>query len=145
MVTDRPDIQRPESLLDRLAPVAYGDERPADLAAEGDVLDVGRREWSEAARAEEAEAGARLARMAEHLARGTPPDDAAVLDEIDAYHAMAARYGGAGSATFASLGDLLVGDGRLRSALDGVRYDLAQYHRQAIAAYVEARLTEGGA
>jgi hypothetical protein len=129
-VTEREDINRPEGLLDRLAPATYGDQ--------------GQGEWPEELRAEEGEMADRLVRLAELMAAGKRPDDPAVLSEVDWYYRLAARYGGTGIATFKSLGDALVADERLRTTLDDVRYGLAAYHRQAINAYSEG-LSEGGA
>ena len=126
-----PAVNRPEGLLDRLARTGYGDDR--------------RGEWSERIRSEEAEMADRMVRMAELMASGTPPDDPAVLDEIDWYHRSAIQYGGVNAATFTALGDTLLDDERSRSAFNDVAEGLAAYQRDAMTAYARARLSEGGA
>ncbi len=126
-----PTVNRPDGLLDRLATRTYGDDRPA--------------EWSEQIRTEEGEMAGRMVRLAELMVAGTPASDPAVLDEIEWYYQSAQQYGGVTPATFKSLGDALVDDEQTRALYDDVAEGLAAYQRDAIAAYGEARLTEGGA
>ncbi len=128
-MTHSEDINRPQGLLDRLAPTMYGDDRQG--------------EWPQDLKTEEGEMVDRLVRLAELMATGTTPDDPAVMAEVDWYYRSAAQYGGLDIATFTSLGDVLVRDERLR--LDDVRYGLADYLRQAINAYANVRLSQGGA
>ena len=124
-------VNRPDSLLDRLVTRTYGDERPG--------------EWSEQIRTEEGEMVGRMVRLAELMLAGTPASDTAVLDEVDWYYQSAQQYGGATPATLKSLGDALVDDEQIRVLFDDVAEGLAAYQRDAIAAYADARLAEGGA
>jgi hypothetical protein len=124
-------VNRPTGLLERLVPTAYGDRRPG--------------EWSEEVRREEREMADRMVRMAELMIAGTPPSDPAVLDELDWYYRSASRYGGVNADTFTALGDVLLADQRSRAVLDDVAEGLAAYQRDAMIAYAQARLGEGGA
>lgn len=126
-----PTVNRPEGLLDRLASRTYGKERPG--------------EWSDQIRTEEGEMADRIVRLAELMVAGTPPSEPAVLDEIDWYYQSVQQYGGATAATFRSLGDALADDEQTRTLFEDAAEGLAAYQRDAIVAYVEARLVEGGA
>ncbi len=121
-------VKRPEALLDRLAP---GTERRAA--------------WSEQLRGEEREMADRMVRLGELMVAGRPPSDPAVLDELDWYYRAATQYGGVGAATFTALGEALVSDERSRALFDEVVPGLAGYQRDAMTAYAQARLSEGGA
>ncbi len=125
-----PSVNRPERLLDRLAPTAYGGQRG---------------EWPEQLRAEEREMADRMVRMAELMAAGTPPNDPAVLDEVDWYYRSANQYAGVNAATFTALAEVLVENEERRAAFDDVADGLAAYQRAAMTAYAQARLAEGGA
>lgn len=124
-------VNRPAGLLDRLAPTAYGD--------------LGRGEWPEQLRREESEMSDRMVRLAELMVAGTPPSDPAVLDELDWYYRAANQYGGVNAATFTALGDVLLHSEQSRALLDDVAAGLATYQRDAMTAYAQARLSEGGA
>jgi TipAS antibiotic-recognition protein len=124
-------VNRPEGLLDRLVPTAYGDEP--------------RGQWPEQIRAEEREMAGRMVRMGELMVAGKPPSDTAVLDELDWYYRLANQYGGVNAVTFNALGDALVEHEQIRAAFDDVAEGLAVYQREAFTVYAQARLTEGGA
>lgn len=126
-----PAVNRPEGLLDRLAPRAEGEET--------------RGEWSEQIRGEEREMADRMVRLAELMVAGTPPSDPAVQDEIDWYHRAASQYGPLDAATFAALGDTLLDSEQTRAVLDSVAEGLAAFQRDAMTAYADARLSMGGA
>ncbi|GAB2677551.1 TipAS antibiotic-recognition domain-containing protein [Kribbella swartbergensis] len=126
-----PTVNRPQGLLDRLWSGGYGVERQG--------------EWSEQIRNEEGEMADRLVRIAELMAAGTRPNDPAVLDEVEWYYRQANQYGGVNAATFTAIGDALVDNEQTRAVFDDVAEELAAYHREAITAYVQARLSEGGA
>jgi hypothetical protein len=124
-------VNRPEGLLDRLSAGGYGVERQG--------------EWSEQLRDEEREMADRLVRIAELMVAGTAPSDPAVLDEVEWYYRRANQYGGVNAATFMALGDALVDNEQTRAVFDDVAEGLAAYQREAMAAYTQARLSEGGA
>ena len=126
-----PAVNRPEGLLDRLAPTAYGEEGPGA--------------WSEAIRAEEREMADRMVRLADLMVAGTPPSDPAVLDEIAWYPRAANQYLGIDAATFAAIGDALTADEQTRAVFDDVVEGLAAYQRDAMVAYAEALLSMEGA
>ena len=125
-----PVVNRPERLLDRLAPTAYGEEWG---------------EWSEQIRGEEREMANRLVRLAELMVAGTPPNDPTVLDEVDWYYRAANLYGGVNAATFTALGEVLMDNEQTRAVFDDVVEGLAAYQREAMTAYAPARLSMGGA
>ncbi|MFH5821141.1 TipAS antibiotic-recognition domain-containing protein [Georgenia sp. AZ-5] len=121
-------MKRPEALLDRLAPTT---ERRAA--------------WPEQIRGEEREMADRMVRLAELMVAGKPPSDPAVLDELDWYYRAANQYGGVDATTFTALGEALLSDDRSREVFDEVVAGLAAYQRDAMTAYAQARLSEGGA
>ena len=124
-------VNRPTYLLEGFTSPAY---------------DVGdRNRWSEQLRAEEQEMTDRMVRLAEHMAAGTPPDDPAVLDEVDLYYHWAGRYGGTNAAMLTAIGQICVDDEQVRGLFEKVAAGLAAYQRSAIDAYVGTRLSEGGA
>jgi hypothetical protein len=124
-------VNRPEGLLDRLAPTAYGDEL--------------RGQWPEQIKAEEREMADRMVRMGGLISAGKPLSDPAVLDELDWYYRSANQYGGVNAALFTALGDALLENDRIRAAFDDVAEGMAVYLREALTVYAQARLTEGGA
>lgn len=126
-----PAVNRPEGLLDRLLPTAYGDEP--------------RGQWPEQIRAEERDMADRMVRIGELMVAGKPPADPAVLDEIDWFYRSASQYGGVNAALFIALGDALMEDQRTRAAFDDVAEGMATYLREAFTVYAQARLNEGGA
>jgi hypothetical protein len=126
-----PAVNRPERLLDRLAPTVYGEQD--------------RGEWSEQIRGEEREVADRMVRLAELMAAGTPPSDPAVLDEIDWYYRAANQYALIDTATFAALGGALMDNQQTRAVFDDVVEGLAAYQREAMTAYAHARLSMDGA
>ncbi len=126
-----PAVNRPEGLVDRLLPTAYGDGP--------------RGWWSEQIRAEERDMADRMVRMGELMVAGKPPADPAVLDEMEWFYRSASQYGGVNAALFRALGDALLDDQRTRGAFDDVAEGMATYLREAFTVYAEARLNEGGA
>jgi hypothetical protein len=127
----KPTVNRPERLLERLAPTGYGEAGPG--------------EWSEEMRAGERELADRMVRIGELMVAGKPPSDPEVLDEVDWYYRSAIRYGVGNPATIRAIGESLASDEQRRAAFDEVVDGLAAYQRDAIAAYAEIRLSEGGA
>lgn len=95
--------------------------------------------------AEEQEFADRLVRTAELMVAGTPPDDPRVLAHIDWFYRSASRYIPVDAAMLTSMGRFLTESQRLRTVFEDVAEGSADYVREAIAAYADARLGMSGA
>jgi hypothetical protein len=82
-----------------------------------------------------------MVRMAELRAAGVPVRDERVQDEVDALHRSVSRMWTPNAAAFAGLGRMYVDDPRFTATYDRVSPGLAEYYRDAMAVYAEARLT----
>jgi DNA-binding transcriptional MerR regulator len=87
------------------------------------------------------ESTAQMIRMAEFMAAGTPVLDPAVLTEVDAHYRGVCRFWTPNAAAYKGLGQTYVDDPQFRSAYDKVAAGLAEYQRDAMAAYADARLS----
>ncbi|OEU85096.1 MerR family transcriptional regulator [Streptomyces oceani] len=81
-----------------------------------------------------------LVRMARLMAAGRPADDAAVQEEVDAHYRAIRRSWTPSAAAFVNLARTYVDDPQWRSAYDTVAQGLAEYQRDAMTVYAEARL-----
>jgi DNA-binding transcriptional MerR regulator len=87
------------------------------------------------------ETTAQMIRMAELMAAGTPADDPAVLAEVDAHYQGVCRFWTPTAPAYKGLGQTYVDDPQFRSAYDKITVGLAEYQRDAMAAYADARLS----
>jgi DNA-binding transcriptional MerR regulator len=87
------------------------------------------------------ETTAQMVRMAEFMAAGTPVSDPAVQAEVDAHYRGICQFWTPNAATYKGLGQNYVDDPQFRSAYDKVAAGLAEYQRDAMAAYADARLS----
>ena len=78
--------------------------------------------------------------MAELMAAGSPVGAPAVQAEVDAHYQGVCRFWTPTAAAYEGLGQLYVNDPRFRSGYDEVAAGLAEYQRDAMAAYADARL-----
>ncbi|MFD8543405.1 MerR family transcriptional regulator [Streptomyces sp. NPDC059649] len=85
-------------------------------------------------------ATAAMVRMAEFLQAGTPVTDPAVQAEVEAHYQGICRMWTPSAAAFKALGQTYVDDPTWRAAYDRVAAGLAEYQRDAMAAYADARL-----
>lgn len=60
--------------------------------------------------------------------------------EVDAHYAGVCRFWTPDAASYRGLGRTYVDDSRFRATFDGVAPGLAEYQREAMAAYADARL-----
>ncbi|RBQ14288.1 MerR family transcriptional regulator [Spongiactinospora rosea] len=87
------------------------------------------------------EATAALVRMAGLMEAGTPVDDPAVLTELDAHYAQMSRFWTPSAEEYARFGAMQAEDERFRAEYERVATGLADYMRDAMAAYAAARLS----
>ncbi|WP_407288980.1 MerR family transcriptional regulator [Streptomyces sp. BP-8] len=87
------------------------------------------------------EATAAMVRMAEFMQAATPAADPAVQAEVDMHYQGICRMWTPDAAAFKALGQNYVDDAQWRAAYDQVAAGLAEYQRDAIVAYADARLS----
>jgi hypothetical protein len=79
--------------------------------------------------------------MAEFMAAGTPVDAPTVLAEVDAHYQGVCRFWTPTAPAFKALGQTYVDDAQWKSTYDKIAVGLAEYQRDAMAAYADARLS----
>ncbi|MCC3770569.1 MerR family transcriptional regulator [Streptomyces sp. UNOC14_S4] len=87
------------------------------------------------------EVTAQMIRMAEFMVAGTPVDDAAVQAEVDAHYQGVCRFWTPNAAAYKGLGQHYVDEPRFRANYDKIADGLAEYQRDAMAVYADARLS----
>ncbi|GAA1713293.1 MerR family transcriptional regulator [Streptomyces yatensis] len=87
------------------------------------------------------EATALLVRLAALMAAGTPVGDPAVQAEVDTQYQGLCRMWTPNAAAFKALGQTYVTDPQWRAVYGQVADGLAEYQRDAMAAYADARLS----
>lgn len=87
------------------------------------------------------EATAAMLRMAGFLRAGTPVTDPAVQAEVDTHYQGICRMWTPDAAAFKALGQNYVDDPQWRAAYDRAAAGLAEYQRDAMAVYADARLS----
>jgi len=87
------------------------------------------------------ETTARMIRMAELMAAGTPAGGPAVLAEVDGLYRDVCRFWTPTAAAFRCLGQSYVDDLRFKAVYDQIAGGLAEFHRDAMAAYADERLS----
>ncbi|MFG2291414.1 MerR family transcriptional regulator [Streptomyces sp. NPDC048595] len=87
------------------------------------------------------EATAAMVRMAEFMQACTPAADPAVQAEVDTHYQGICRMWTPNAAAFKALGQNYVDDAQWRAAYDQVAAGLAEYQRDAMVAYADARLS----
>ncbi|RZS89719.1 DNA-binding transcriptional MerR regulator [Motilibacter rhizosphaerae] len=80
------------------------------------------------------------ARMLALVRAGLAPDDARVLDLVDEHYRLVCRHWTPDRTSYAGLGQLYVDDPRFRARYDALDPALAEFSRDALAAYAEQRL-----
>jgi len=139
MATTR--INRPENLFDGFDPSAYEAEaaerwpeqfeqsKQASAGFTPEQLEVEQREMT-----------ARMIRMAELMVAGVPADAPAAQDEVDWHFRSVARLWTPDAAAYTHMGQMYVDDERFRSNYEQIADGLAEYQRDAMAAYARERL-----
>jgi DNA-binding transcriptional MerR regulator len=87
------------------------------------------------------EATAAMVRMAEFMQAATRVTDPAVQAEVDAHYQGICRMWTPDAAGFKALGQNYVDDAQWRATYDQVAAGLAEYQREAMVAYADARLS----
>jgi MerR family transcriptional regulator, thiopeptide resistance regulator len=139
---DMPRISRPESLFEGFDPSQYEAEARERWPSQWEqsqqfVATLAPRDHERVQR----ETTAQMIRMAELMAAGSPVDGAAVLAEVDAHYQGVCRFWAPTAAAYKGLGQIYVDDPRFKSAYDKIAPGLAEYQRDAMAVYAEARLS----
>ncbi|WKU43308.1 MerR family transcriptional regulator [Streptomyces sp. VNUA116] len=135
------DINRPENLFEGIRPDQYmktmrdfpelaGAVGQATAAMSEAEIEAGHRERT-----------AQMIRLAELLAAGEPADGAAAQAEIDAQYRALVRIRAVTAEEFSALGRSCVENVPWRAAYESIATGLAAYQRDAIEAYVRARLS----
>ncbi|MDA8371118.1 MAG: MerR family transcriptional regulator [Nocardiopsaceae bacterium] len=81
-----------------------------------------------------------MIRMAELMAAGTPADGPTVLNEVENHYRHVSRFWTPTAEAFTALGQTYVDDPQWKSTYDKIIAGLAEYQRDAMAAYASARL-----
>lgn len=137
-----PRINRPENLFEGFDPSAYEEEArerwPEQFEEAQRVAGSFTPEQTEA---EQREMTAQMIRMAEFMAAGKPADDPQVQAEVDRHYQSLCRFWTPDAAAYAGLGRMYVDDERFRANYEKITEGLADYQREAMAAYAQARLS----
>jgi DNA-binding transcriptional MerR regulator len=141
-VTEMPKINRPENLFEGFDPSEHDDEvrerwpehwEQSREAVNGMTPDDVTRMQQEMTR--------RMIRMAEFMAAGTPVDDPTVQAEIDAHYQGVCQFWTPCAAAYKGLGQTYVDDPRFRANYEKITEGLAEYQRDAMVVYADARLS----
>lgn len=87
------------------------------------------------------EGTAAIIRMAEFMVAGVPADDPAVLNEVDQQYRWVCNFWTPDAAAYRGLGQMYVDDERFKVNYERITPGLAEYQRDAMAAYADARLS----
>ena len=82
-----------------------------------------------------------MIRMAELMVAGTPVDDPAVQAEVNSHYQGVCRFWTPNAPAYCGLGQMYVDDERFRANYEKVAEGLAEYQRDAMAVYADARLS----
>jgi MerR family transcriptional regulator, thiopeptide resistance regulator len=142
VVTDMPKISKPENLFEGFDPAQYEAEARERWPSQWEQS----RQFVAASTPQDLErvqreTTAQMIRMAELMATGSPPDSPAVLAEVDAHYQGVCWFWTPTAAAYKGLGQMYVDDPRFKSAYDQIAVGLAEYQRDAMAAYADARLS----
>jgi DNA-binding transcriptional MerR regulator len=138
---DMPKINRPENLFEGFDASRYDAEARERWPEQAEEA----RRFVETLTAEDTErmqreATARMIRMDEFMAAGTAPDDPMVMTEVDLRYQGVCRFWTPDAAAYKGLGRTYAEDPQWRSVYDGIAEGLADYQRDAMIAYADARL-----
>lgn len=139
MATTR--INRPENLFEGFDPAEYEAEAAERWPEQFEQSKQAAAGFTpEQMEAEQREMTARMIRMAELMVAGVPADDALTQDQVDWHYRSVARFWTPDADAFIHLGRMYVDDPRFRANYEQIAAGLAEYQRDAMAAYAEARL-----
>jgi len=135
-------INRPENLFEGFDPTQYDDEARARWPQQWEQS----KQFTDTLSAQDTERMQReqtaaMIRMAELMTAGTDVGDAAVQAEVDAAYQAICQMWTPNAAAFKSLGQMYVDDPRFTATYDKIAPGLAEYYRDAMAAYADTRLS----
>lgn len=139
---DVTSINRPENLFEGFDPSQYDAEArerwPEQWQQSKRFTDTLTAEDTERM---QRETTAAMIRMAEFMTKGRPVDDTAVQAEVHAAYETLCRMWTPNAEAFTNLGRMYVDDPRFAATYARVAPGLAEYYRDAMAAYADARLS----
>ncbi|MFF6961650.1 TipAS antibiotic-recognition domain-containing protein [Streptomyces sp. NPDC008317] len=139
---DMAEINRPENLFEGFDASRYEDEArerwPREYERSRRIAGPLTAEDQERT---QREITARMVRMADFMAAGTPVTDPAVQAETDAHYQWLCGFWTPSATAYKGLGQMFTDDPRFRSAYDKIAAGLAEYQRDAMAVYADARLS----
>ncbi|GAA1233386.1 MerR family transcriptional regulator [Kitasatospora nipponensis] len=143
---DMTKINRPENLFEGFEPSAADAVREAEVRERWPAAWEQSRQVVEAMTAEDQdrwqrEVTAQLIRVAELMVAGTPVADPAVQAEMEVHYQGVCRFWTPNAAAYRGLGQTYVDDPQFRANYDRIADGLAEYQRDAMAAYAAARLS----
>ncbi|MFL6052330.1 MAG: MerR family transcriptional regulator [Actinoallomurus sp.] len=137
-----PKINRPENLFAGFDPAAYEDEArgrwPEQYAQSRQVVAGFTPEQMETW---QREMTAHMIRMGELKVAGAAPDDPVVVDEVAWHYRSVGRFWQPNACAYRNLGQMYVDDPRFRDNYEKITEGLAEFQRDAMAAYADARLS----
>lgn len=137
-----PKINRPENLFAGFDSSQYDEEArerwPEQYAQSRQVVAETTPEQMEAW---QRDVTAHMIRMAELKVAGAAPDDPAVLDEVEWNYRSVSRFWQPDACAYTKLGEMYVDDPRFRENYEKITEGLAEFQRDAMAAYARARLS----
>lgn len=135
-------INRPENLFEGFDPTHYSAEAhknwPQQWEQSKQFTDTLSATDTERMQREQTEA---MIRMAEFMTAGVDGSDAEVQAEVDAAYQAICRMWTPTAAAFKSLGQMYVDDARFTATYDKIAPGLAEYYRDAMTTYADARLS----
>ncbi len=135
-------INRPENLFEGFDHTQYDDEARSRWP----------QQWEESQRfvatltpedteRMQRESTAQMVRMAEFMVAGAAVDDPVVLTEVDLHYQGVCRFWTPNAEAYRGLGRMYTDDERFRANYESIAPGLAEYQRDAMAAYADARLS----
>jgi hypothetical protein len=137
-----PRINRPENLFEGFDGSQYEDEARERWPEQFErSQQVAQSFTPEQAEQQQRELTANMIRMAEFMVAGTAADDPAVLDLVDRQYRYVAQFWEPDANAYTCLGQMYVDDERFRANYEKIADGLAEYQRDAMAAYARERLS----
>jgi DNA-binding transcriptional MerR regulator len=136
-------INRPENLFDGFDPSRYEEEARTRWPAEFEKSQQSAATFTEAdTERMQREMTAAMVRMAELMVAGTPVDDPAVQAEVQLHYEGMCLFWTPNRTAYTCLGQMYVDDERFKANYEKIADGLAEYQRDAMAVYADARLTD---
>ncbi|MGW7369703.1 MerR family transcriptional regulator [Streptomyces sp. NPDC054841] len=143
---DMAKINRPENLFEGFEPSRSGTKAEAEVRERWPEAWEQSRQAVDKMTAEDTErwqreATAQMIRIAEFMVAGTPVADPAVQAEVDAHYQGVCRFWTPNAAAYKGLAQTYADDPEFRANFDKIADGLADYQRDAMVVYADARLS----